>query len=60
MASGEPVEAPDGTAAKPVAPEASVTSAATVGLRWELGISKPWTWVIALVPVFLQFGYVAQ
>src|ERR1700679_3939724 len=40
MASCSPVEAPDGTAARPKAPEARVTSTSTVGLPRESMISR--------------------
>src|ERR1700677_1071591 len=40
MASCSPVEAPDGTAARPNAPEASLTSTSTVGLPRESMISR--------------------
>ena len=42
-ASNSPVEAPEGAAARPTAPEASVTSASTVGLPRESMISRPTT-----------------
>ena len=41
-ASRVPVEAPDGTAARPTAPDSSVTSTSTVGLPRESRISRPW------------------
>src|SRR5579885_560676 len=40
-ASRVPVEAPDGTAARPIAPESRMTSASTVGLPRESMISRP-------------------
>src|SRR5262249_33918753 len=45
-ASRSPVDAPEGTAARPNAPPSSVTSTSTVGLPRESRISRPWTWVI--------------
>src|SRR6266852_6079044 len=42
-ASRTPVDAPDGTAARPNAPPASVTSTSTVGLPRESRISRPRT-----------------
>src|SRR5438445_8348425 len=45
-ASRSPVEAPDGTAARPNAPPASVTSTSTVGFPRESRISRAWTRVI--------------
>ena len=43
MASNSPVEAPDGTAARPVAPELSATSTSTVGLPRLSRIWRAWT-----------------
>ncbi|OAD24085.1 hypothetical protein THIOM_000065 [Candidatus Thiomargarita nelsonii] len=40
MASLEPVDAPEGTAARPLAPVIVVTSASTVGLPRESKISR--------------------
>src|SRR5687767_13352009 len=45
-ASRSPVDAPDGTAARPDAPPSSVTSTSTVGLPRESRISRPRTPVI--------------
>src|SRR6187431_1634397 len=45
-ASRSPVDAPDGTAARPVEPPSSVTSTSTVGLPRESRISRPCTLVI--------------
>src|SRR5262245_48676188 len=45
-ASRSPVEAPEGTAARPNAPPASVTSTSTVGFPRESRISRPWSWMI--------------
>src|SRR5581483_8090157 len=42
VASNSPVEAPDGTAARPRAPESSATSTSTVGLPRESRIWRPW------------------
>ena len=41
VASNSPVEAPDGTAARPVAPVSSVTSTSTVGFPRESRIWRP-------------------
>src|SRR2546428_3165092 len=46
-ASGLPVEAPEGTAARPQAPDSSWTSASTVGYPRESRISRAYTPVIA-------------
>ncbi len=46
-ASCSPVDAPDGTAARPSAPDSRVTSTSTVGLPRESRISRAWTRVIA-------------
>jgi hypothetical protein len=43
VASNSPVEAPDGTAARPNAPERSETSASTVGLPRESRTWRAWT-----------------
>src|SRR3546814_17030737 len=54
MASRAPVEAPDGTAARPMAPDSSNTSHSTVGLPRESRISRPMISTIALmVLIFL-------
>src|SRR5713226_1126800 len=42
-ASCSPVEAPEGTAARPSAPPSSTTSASTVGLPRESRTCRPWT-----------------
>src|SRR5690606_10316027 len=49
MASREPVEAPDGTAARPIAPDSSNTSHSTVGLPRESMTSRPIMSTIALM-----------
>src|ERR1700723_4786056 len=46
MASCSPVDAPEGTAARPTAPPSTWTSASTVGLPRESMISRPWILVI--------------
>jgi hypothetical protein len=46
-----PVEAPDGTAARPKAPLSSVTSTSTVGLPRESRISRPVMSMIAVMAV---------
>src|SRR4051812_12553618 len=43
VASNSPVEAPDGTAARPCAPESSASSTSTVGLPRESRIWRAWT-----------------
>src|SRR6185503_7543620 len=48
-ASCSPVEAPDGTAARPISPPARTTSASTVGLPRESSISRPRTCSIQLI-----------
>ena len=50
-ASCTPVDAPDGTAARPTAPDASSTSTSTVGLPRESRIWRPCTRAIALIAV---------
>src|SRR6476646_8305522 len=45
-ASRSPVDAPDGTAARPNAPPSRVTSTSTVGFPRESRISRPCTWLI--------------
>ncbi len=40
---------PDGTAARPVAPESRITSASTVGLPRESRIWRAWTEMISLI-----------
>src|SRR6478609_6244939 len=49
MASRAPVDAPDGTAARPMAPDSSSTSHSTVGLTRESRISRPMMSTIALM-----------
>jgi hypothetical protein len=49
IASREPVEAPEGTAARPMTPDSSRTSASTVGLPRESRISRATTSTIALI-----------
>ncbi|CFN73728.1 Uncharacterised protein [Bordetella pertussis] len=49
MASREPVEAPEGTEARPIAPDSSSTSHSTVGLPRESRISRPMISTIALM-----------
>jgi hypothetical protein len=45
-----PVEAPDGTAARPLAPPASVMSTSTVGLPRESRISLAWMdWIVCFL-----------
>src|SRR5690554_2389707 len=59
MASREPVDAPDGTAARPITPDSSKTSASTVGLPRESRISRAITSMIALIKfssASFQFG----
>src|SRR5262245_3258790 len=51
MASCSPVDAPDGTAARPSAPEARRTSTSTVGLPRESMISRA---VMAVMVVFMK------
>src|SRR6266481_4790604 len=53
-ASRSPVDAPDGTAARPNAPSASETSTSTVGLPRESRISRPCTFVIFKRPPKIQ------
>src|SRR5258708_38183085 len=55
-ASREPVEAPEGTAARPTTPECSTTSASTVGLPRESMISRPRISTIRLIGN-LRAGY---
>jgi len=47
-AARDPVDAPDGTAARPITPDSSSTSASTVGLPRESRISRATTSMIAL------------
>src|SRR5437867_11748499 len=51
MASREPVEAPEGTAARPMTPDSSSTSHSTVGLPRLSRISRPTISTIALIYV---------
>src|SRR5882762_3265226 len=55
-ASRDPVEAPEGTAARPTTPECSTTSASTVGLPRESMISRPRISTIRLIGI-LRAGY---
>src|SRR4051794_12384945 len=55
VASNSPVEAPDGTAARPVAPERSASSTSTVGLPRESRIWRAWTRSMALMVVSVLF-----
>src|SRR5690606_29563908 len=48
-ASCAPVEAPDGTAARPKLPSSNSTSTSTVGLPLESRISRPWMSMIAVI-----------
>src|ERR1700728_706286 len=48
-ASRVPVEAPDGTAARPIEPSSSTTSTSTVGLPRLSRISRPTTFTIAVI-----------
>ena len=50
-ASNSPVEAPEGTAARPVAPERRAISTSTVGLPRESRIWRAWT-----VSIWLTMG----
>src|SRR5947209_18592935 len=52
MASREPVDAPEGTAARPMVPDSSSTSHSTVGLPRESRISRPTMSTIALIASF--------
>src|SRR3990167_751284 len=52
MASREPVDAPEGTAARPMVPDSSNTSHSTVGLPRESRISRPTISTIALIGFF--------
>ncbi len=56
MASLEPVEAPEGTAARPTASNSVMTSASTVGLPRESRISRAWMLAISdmLFPLVLN------
>src|SRR5438034_5259395 len=49
MASREPVDAPDGTAARPMVPDSSSTSHSTVGLPRLSRISRPTMSTMALI-----------
>ena len=48
-ASNSPVDAPEGTAARPIEPSVKRTSASTVGLPRESSISRPVTFAISIV-----------
>ena len=48
-ASLSPVDAPDGTAALPIAPQAKYTSTSTVGFPLESSISLPTIFAIAVI-----------
>src|SRR5688572_1895057 len=52
IASREPVEAPEGTAARPIAPDSTSTSASTVGLPRESRISRATTSTMAVIALF--------
>src|SRR3954466_3259727 len=52
-ASCAPVEAPDGTAARPMLPSSSVTSTSTVGLPRLSRIWRAWTSTIAVMAFLL-------
>src|SRR5258706_9842776 len=54
IASREPVEAPDGTAARPMAPDSTSTSASTVGLPRESRISRATTSTMAVILEFFD------
>src|SRR6185312_11179088 len=56
IASREPVEAPEGTAARPIAPDSTSTSASTVGLPRESRISRARTSTMAVMRAFLLLG----
>src|SRR6185295_10008581 len=62
MASRLPVDAPEGTAARPMTPDSSRTSASTVGLPRESSISLAMTSTIALIalPDDLLFSLLQQ
>src|SRR5271163_3218512 len=55
VASNSPVEAPEGTAARPKAPEASTTSTSTVGLPRLSRICLPRRRSTAVTPACLRF-----
>src|SRR3954470_9654648 len=54
MASREPVDAPDGTAARPITPLSSRTSHSTVGLPRLSRISRPTMSTMALIQVLSE------
>src|SRR5512138_2275522 len=57
MASCAPVEAPDGTAARPMEPSSSTTSTSTVGLPRLSRISRPMMSTMAVISkTFLENG----
>src|SRR5471032_2562329 len=60
MASRLPVEAPEGTAARPMTPDSSRTSASTVGLPRESRISRATTSTIELIFFPLCSRYFAR
>ena len=60
VASNSPVEAPDGTAARPRAPESSTTSTSTVGLPRESRIWRAWMFVIWLMKIGWVGGRVGK
>ena len=51
MDSREPVEAPNGTEARPITPDSNKTSHSTVGLPRESMISRPIISTIALIQI---------
>jgi hypothetical protein len=57
IASREPVEAPDGTAARPTWPDVSVTSASSVGLPRLSRISRAWTLLIVVMMASLPVAW---
>ena len=59
-ASCSPVEAPEGTAARPVAPERRATSTSTVGLPRESRIWRAWTASISLTAMGSLVGAAAR
>jgi hypothetical protein len=54
IASCAPVEAPDGTAARPMLPSSRVTSTSTVGLPRLSRIWRAWTSTIAVMLILLS------
>ena len=55
-ASREPVDAPEGTAARPMSPDSRITSHSTVGLPRESRISRAQTPVMMLISISLNSG----